>query len=223
MWSYWAVFVQLPSGDAVSKVVSWPFVQQREADLGRNQWISINAGPLAHNTVKRRELWTNLVLQNSWNHSSSWAEAITVLWRFSRFLSGLPCPELYPCRVSSLQPGVGDGAAGGEHQDLSPVLPSTCWAGLSHARGCAWCFLDAFDTVCAARWSSSSYVCSSWIYLLQQWVNKPQVDPSDHKRIPTQFVPCKLSACLSLRESFSTCKISGSQILSTILLAFLKP
>lgn len=112
-----------------------------------------------------------------------WAEAVIALWRSSRFLPGLPCTELSPRRVSSLQPGVGDEAAWDEHQDLSPVLPSSYWAGLSHTRGCAWCFVDALDTICAARWSSLSCVWSSWIYPFWQWINKPQVDPSDQEMV----------------------------------------
>lgn len=57
-------------------------------------------------------------------------------------LSSLPHTELFPCRVPSLQPGVGDGAAWGEHQSLSPVAPGLGWAeqlqGLCLICGCFW-------------------------------------------------------------------------------------
>lgn len=156
MWSYWAVFLWLPSGDAASKAVPCPFVQQGEADLGKSQWISFHADPLPYKSVKRRDLWTNLLSTVSCRIPDT-----TLLPEqkqslhcggFSRFLSGLPCTELSPCRVSSAQPGVGDGAAWGEHQGLSPVAPGALWMLL---------------TPCVQQGESSlSYVYISWTYLL---------------------------------------------------------
>lgn len=139
MWSYWAVSVCLWRGCLQSSV----HLCSRERWI----WAEVHGSNLVL-ILFHRTLWKGGILRPMY-----WArfpaEFLKHPFSLSRsspcivdtLLSSFPLTEPFPCRVPSLQPGVGDGAAWGEHQGLSSVAPGLDWATPGAVLGDLWVLL----------------------------------------------------------------------------------